>query len=162
MDKPFRLASVLRHRQFIEEEHRRELARLVQLLEIDNAALSASLAERREWDRRLRERQRTGLNPAESLLHLRHLDRMDREIAQQATAVRKRQAAVDRQRTALLAAVKELRIMEKLEKKWKDAAASETERQERLFLDEIAISRYHRRRPEFRPPPRTAPLKGAS
>lgn len=140
----FSLEPVLKHRRFVEEERQKGFIRRRDTLEREQAAMARLESARRNAAAALRANTGAGTTVADVLSYLRYIDRLKAETEIRQKAVDTAERALGEARAALLAAVKDRKVMEKLKEKRKDAYDATLRAKEQDFLNEIAISRHYR------------------
>ncbi|HLA84370.1 MAG TPA: flagellar export protein FliJ [Thermoguttaceae bacterium] len=137
----FRLDAVLRTRENRRDRFRGRLARAV-AEEERFAGLQAALDERRrKLASQYREASAPGALDVVRLIDCRRYDRL-LAVEQQRLEERRRRTTerIARRRAALLAADREVRVLEKLEAKQADRHRQEQTRRESRILDEVAAT----------------------
>jgi flagellar protein FliJ len=140
----FKLQSVLEHRKNREEMALREFSDATVKLNAERTTMTA-LAEREallieQW-RALAGRP---AKASDFSLYTEYIKRVQHSLRDQATIVSAAEGVVKRKRVALLATVKERKILETLKEKQRQAYESWIEGRERKTMDEIAILKFKR------------------
>lgn len=139
----FRLQSVLEHKEKIEEEEQRELARLKEIQKNEEERLQWLQMTRVQEMLELQEKSAQGvLDVVEIQMYHGHLKRLDREIVEQEIALQRITAEVEEQRRRLLKASQERKTYEKLKEKHRAAFEAALDEEERKLIDELATTRY--------------------
>lgn len=146
----FRLQSVLEFKEKIEEDEKRELARLkeIQKREEEHLNYLKSLKVHRSLE--LMQKSAQGILNVEELqrYHL-HIEKLKEDIAQQEIKLQQIAMEVEQQRLKLLEATKEKKTYEKLKEKHYEEFLKEVEDEERKLIDELATTRYEVREKIF-------------
>ena len=138
----FRLKTLLQMREQRRDHHR---ARLAQALR-DDEAIAQCQADLDRQRRELCARSRASAGPGElDMERLTEYSRHDQLLAveREQLEAQRQQAArrIDRRRAALLAADREVRVIEKLEQRQSQRLAEQEKRYEIMTLDEVASRR---------------------
>ena len=145
MAKPFRLQSLLEHKQQQEEQSMRFLAdreaarrRASDTLEMLREAEEAQLRHLEDLSRAVR------FDAEISRDATSYLGRIERSIAAQHDVIAEAEARVLESRDALVEILKEKRALERLREQYLETTAREEGRREALVVDEITTARYTR------------------
>ena len=144
MARPFKLEAVLNHRRHREETARRVFADAVRELRRQEGMLAEMEKTRRHYQQALRARRKDGGAAVEILLYSRYLKRLDAEIDTQLTMVRTLRQDRAKKRLALMATLKDRKVMEKLKEHHLSQVNKEERDMEQKLLNDAAISRYQR------------------
>ena len=140
----FPLQPLLNHRRHVEEKLQKEMAALQRQLDAERQradALCHSLVNHRQ---RLDSMQRSGDNAGNLLMVVRHLAHLAVEVSRQEETLRCAAQHFEEKRSDLIEAVKQRKVMEKLEEKARQAYQDEVGKKEMRLINEIAIGRYNR------------------
>ena len=141
MERKFRLESVLGYRQQLEDEARQTLGRLQQLLWEEEERLNVLGRERqRVQDEIARREAEPTVDVAAVGQGYAYRDVLEVRIAEQVERVRRAAEQVERQRGAVVAAMQDRKVMDKLkERHVADYAAWVTQVEGRV-LDDVALA----------------------
>jgi len=140
--KPFRLHTVLRYKQQIEERLQGELAHLTQQL---TAAEEQRVQQQQQQERclqALRQREQAGLAAAELLTYSTFLQQLSVEMSQQAQVIAALRDAIEQARARLEQAMKDRKVIENLQEKAYLTQKKQTLRDEERTLAEMALRRF--------------------
>jgi flagellar FliJ protein len=140
--QPFRLRTVLRYKQQIEERLQGELAHLIQQLAVAEEQHAQQQQQQEGCLHALHQREQCGLAAAELLTYSAFLQQLGVEMSQQAQVIAELRAAVEQARTRLEEAMKERKILENLQEKAHLTQKKETVRDEERRLAEMALRRF--------------------
>lgn len=144
MARPFKLEAVLSHRRHREETARKVFADAVRELRRMESILGELEGERRRYRQTLRSKQKSGGAAMEILLYTRYLMRLDGEIAAQRKQVQAQRQEKEHKRLALMATLKDRKVIEKLKEHHLTQLGQEERQLEQKLLNDVAISRYQR------------------
>lgn len=140
----FRFETLLTTRRHAEEARQKELSEAKRALAAEQALLRESRETRRRSLMELGRRQGEGFRAADLALFGSYLDRLAREIDARIKRVAAAERRVGQQRLLVIEAMKRRKVLEKLrerdEREFRDTHA----RNERKFIDEVAIGRHTR------------------
>jgi flagellar protein FliJ len=139
---PFRLRTVLRYKQQIEERLQGELAHVTQQLVAAEEQHAQQQQQQEECLHTLHQRQQIGLAAAELLTYSAFLQQLGVEMSQQARVIADWHEAVEQARARLEEAMKDRKILENLQEKAHLAHKKETLRDEERRLAEMALRRF--------------------
>ena len=140
----FNMQTVLDHRQYIEDNLKKDLA------EIRQQAMAAHrqmrLLERKEMDTRisLKMEQAKGVSSDHMVAYHAYLKRLSDSIARQATEINEIKDRESKKQGELLEAMKKRQILEKLKEKGLDRYNQMMMKKEMNFIDEMAVNQYIR------------------
>jgi flagellar FliJ protein len=140
--RPFRLATVLKHRKHVEEVLQRELAALQTELSELEADLRRRQARRRRWVIHYHERLARCRTTPEVLMLQQYLKGLDADIHALGIRVREATQAVECKRRALNEAVKGRKMLENLQEKNCRAHTAKQTKAEQKMSDESALRRF--------------------
>ena len=144
--KGFRLASVLRFRTSLEEAMRRAAAEKRERLQAETSERDALLLRRRDHIREVGEKLSRGMNVSENILYIDYLVRMDDEMVLRKKAMEAAEEAAEIARGRLIEAVRQRKVLYRLQEKHAEAREAERLRRETGLFDEIAVNRFNRDR----------------
>jgi flagellar FliJ protein len=140
--KPFRLRTVLRYKQQLEERLQGELARLTQALAEAEAVCVQQREQRESCLALLRMKERSGLPAAELCMYSAFVQQLSAEMAQQAQAIADLREAVKKARERLEQAMKDRKTIESLQEKARTTQKQQTLKEEERALGEMALRRF--------------------
>ena len=140
----FKLEPLLQHRRHIEETYQRELAKTLQTLKDEKETLAELISTRDQVKRNLEQRLTENINAAELFHFNKYLDRLSSDISLQNKRIADVEDEVEQYRLKLTEAVKNRKIMDKLKDKQLSAEFEKNQKNERNFMNEIAINRHLR------------------
>lgn len=144
--RPFRLQTLLNHKQQIEEQHTVELARLAGEEQRAREELELLRAEERKQIAALAELVRQGaVDTHRYATAAAYIERLEAAIAEQIEAVQSAAQVAEAQREELVDVMKERRSLERLRDRQQAEAAVEESRREGRQVDDLTSSRYARR-----------------
>ncbi len=145
MGKPFRLQSLLEFRRQVEDEHARALGEVLAEEQRIRDAIDALNLRREEQTTALAALMSVGRFDTEGYTqHAAYLDALGRTLDQHASALETAMALVVERRAALVEALKERRVLERLRDRQAEEAAVEDNRHEARDVDDLVMSRHHR------------------
>lgn len=140
--KPFRLRTVLRYKQQLEERLQGELARLTQALAEAEAVCVQQREQRESCLALLRMKECSGLPAAELFMYSAFVQQLSTEMAQQAQVIADLREAVKKARERLDQAMKDRKIIENLQEKARITQKQQTLKEEERTLGEKALRRF--------------------
>ena len=146
MTQPFKMESVLRHRKHREEAAQMAFATALRQLTRARRALEDLIRSRQAHQQELKLKMQANARADELVRYHRYLDRLDREIESQAGIVEALEAEKEEKRAALLAALKDRKVLEKLKAHYLETEARDQRAQEQKRMNEAAVNRYQNRR----------------
>lgn len=141
----FTLQALLNHRKSIEETLQKELSVVKRLLADEKKKLTDYERARNKFLVELQQKQRKSITVSENLLYCNFFVRLDSELDGQRNIVPDIEKNFDRKRDALIKAMKERKILEKLKEKRLKAYNNKLMKNERDFLNEAAINMFNRK-----------------
>ncbi len=142
----FKLETVLQHRRRIEEDCQRKLAAALADLAIEKRGLAGIEKSRDQGREEFQQKLKSNMTASEMLLYRRYLERLAFDIADQKRLVAAAAQLFEKRRTELVAALKKRKVLDKLKEKQMTAAAKKGLKQERDFMNEMAVIRHARPR----------------
>ena len=141
----FNMQTVLDHRQFIEDQLKKDLAEIRQ--QVMAAQQQMKLLKRKEMDTRtaLKQEQAEGVSSDQVVAYHAYLKRLSDRIARQMTVIDEIRERESKKQDALLEAMKKRQILEKLKDQSLDRYNQMKLKKEMNFIDEVAINRYVRK-----------------
>jgi flagellar FliJ protein len=138
----FDLEPVLNHRRYQEEILQKKLAESRIRLTAEQKKLRKLKEKKREYARTLRSLQRQAGTVSDLILYLRYLDRLSKEIDHQKQKTIAAEKDFEQKRNDLIEVLKKRKILEKLkEKAWK-THQQQMLKNERKFMDEVAVKQF--------------------
>lgn len=141
----FRLQAVLDHRQFVEDNLKKELANIRQQLMADQRQLDALKRKEMNAGETLKQEQAHGLCSDQVVAYHAYLKRLCDRITQQNSVVRENQERESVKRNALLEAMKKRQVLEKLKDQGLDRYNQVLLKKEMRFIDEVAVNQFVRK-----------------
>ncbi len=145
MAEQFRMAGVLRHRKYLEEVAQTAFAAALRQWSQARRALADLTRNRKQYQQELKHKMQANARADELMRYHRYLRRLDKEIASQAGIVEALAVAKEDKRKALLAALKDRKIIEKLKARHMAAEACHERTQEQKRMNEAAVNRFQNR-----------------
>ena len=142
----FKLETVLQHRRRTEEDCQRKLAAALADLAIEKRGLAGIEKSRDQGREEFQRKLKSNMTASEMLLYQRYLERLAFDIADQKRLVAAAAQLFEKRRTELVAALKKRKVLDKLKEKQMTAAAKKGLKQERDFMNEMAVIRHARPR----------------
>ncbi len=141
----FNMQTVLDHRQFIEDQLKKELADIRQ--QVMAAHQEMKLLERKEVDTRtaLKQAQAEGISSHQVVAYHAYLKRLSDRIARQVTVIREINERESKKQEEVLEAMKKRQILEKLKDQSLDRYHQMMLKKEMNFIDEMAINQFVRK-----------------
>ena len=141
----FRLQPVLDHRQFVEDNLKKELAEIKQQLLNAQQQLDALNRKAMKTASALKQEQRNGLSSDQVVSYHAYLQRLSDRISQQQMLASEIESKASEKQAVLLEAVKKRQILEKLKDQGLDRYNRVMLKKEMAFLDEIAVNQFARK-----------------
>ena len=141
--KKFRLQAVLEYRRSLEEETQGEFFAIRDKLAYEMELLSEIRHQIADWQRRLQEKQRQGICPAEIDFHHTFLHFLTGEGERQREKIQTLESALEEKRQELLRVTREKKVIETLKEKALIVQEQEMLRLEQKISDEKAANRGH-------------------
>lgn len=145
----FRFQRILEVKERIEEARRIALGEAIAVLNRERDRLEELLEVRRRYRRASTVLSAAVLDPGLLSLNVGYLQRLQREIGEQESRIRKVEAVVEERRQRLLAASRDRRTYEILKEKALEAHREEQLRRERMQLDEVGEQLHVRQQTEL-------------
>jgi len=141
----FNMQTVLDHRQFIEDQLKKDLAEIRQ--QVMAAHQQLKLLKRKEMDTRtaLKQEQAEGVSSDQVVAYHAYFKRLSDRIARQVTVISEIRDRESKKQDALLESMKKRQILEKLKDQSLDRYNQMMLKKEMNFIDEVAINRYVRK-----------------
>ena len=141
----FNMQTVLDHRQFIEDQLKKDLAEIRQ--QVMAAHQQLKLMKRKEMDTRtaLRQEQAEGVSSDQVVAYHAYFKRLSDRIARQVTVISEIREQESKKRDALLEAMKKRQILEKLKDQSLQRYQQAMLKKEMNFIDEMAINQFVRK-----------------
>ena len=141
----FNMQTVLDHRQFIEDQLKKDLAEIRQ--QVMAAHQQLKLMKRKEMDTRtaLRQEQAEGVSSDQVVAYHAYFKRLSDRIARQVTVISEIKDRESKKQDALLESMKKRQILEKLKDQSLDRYNQMILKKEMNFIDEVAINQYVRK-----------------
>jgi flagellar FliJ protein len=138
----FKLQSVLEHRKTMEEMALRVFSDAIVKLNAERTTMTALTEKEALLIEQWRELGERPVKATDFSLYAEYIKRIQHSLRDQAAIVIAAEEEVERKRVALLAAVKERKILETLKEKNRLAYESWIAERERKTMDEIAILKF--------------------
>lgn len=142
----FSLEPSLNHRKFLEEQLQRELAALQRLLMQEQEELLSYYEARDQVLAGLQKKQGEHATVSEILVYLTFLDQLANDLEKKKGEVTEIEDRLEAKRNDLLKAIKKRKSLDRLKERGNEAFRQEENKREQLFVNEVAISQYHRGR----------------
>ncbi len=142
----FKLQPVLHQRRGKEDTLKKELADIKRLFEIEKSVLEELKHKLLDIHTKLREKQKSLLDPSEAMAYSNYIDKVEQEIELQIVKLTDIANKVKRAQERLIEASKDKKILEKLYDKQYEEFKRELEQVEQNLIDEIATIRHSRRK----------------
>ncbi|PID81062.1 flagellar export protein FliJ [bacterium DOLZORAL124_64_63] len=141
----FRFDAALRHRRFLEDQAKRELAEALRREEARREETAAARSLRRERRNEMDQLRLAGVHSGEILQYQAFDERMIREIEQRKRILAEAAGETARCRESVLSAMKARKMLEILEDADRRAHAERLRKEEEKFIGDIAVGRHIRR-----------------
>ena len=137
--RPFRLHTVLRYRQTLENRAQERLVRARE--EVERLVRDMQLQQNRlrELSRELEDRKGQGMHIREILVYQNHMRRLRNEIAHKEQELQSARQRVARKERELYRASRDRKLLDKLKEKQDARYARYLEDKEKKELDEVAV-----------------------
>ncbi len=142
----FKLNPVLEHRRLKEDQIQKELADIDQRLSREQARLSGFLKRKTQLTHELQDAQAQGITISQTLLYQHYLEGLKSDLKHQKQRVGVVRQEHSLKQTELLEAVKKRKTLERLKEKNQLARKQQQETKARKLMDDIAQTRFNRRR----------------
>lgn len=140
----FKFESLLNHRRHEEEVAQKLLSEARMDLRREQSLLRRIKKSRREQIHQLKDLQTGALAPQEITLSLQYINQLGERLEQQQEKVHQAQQRVGQRQQALVGAVKKRKMLEKLKDTEHRRYRLEQIKNDRKFMDEVAVSRHIR------------------
>ncbi|BBO66762.1 hypothetical protein DSCA_06920 [Desulfosarcina alkanivorans] len=144
----FKLQTVLDHRQFIEDNLKKEHARIRQQVVTEQQKLESLKRKEMETHAALKLEQEKGLSSAQVVAYHAYLKRLSDHMRTQKTVVCESRKTEAKKQDELLEAMKKRQILEKLKDQEHDRFNQMVLEKEMKFIDEIAVNQFVRKQIE--------------
>lgn len=141
----FKLQPVLDHRQYIEDDLKKELAEIKQRVSLARQQLDSLKRKEMNTASALKMQQKEGLSSDQVLAYHDYLKRLSNQIADQNKLTAEIEAQELEKQDALLEAMKKRQILEKLKDQGVDRYNQVMHKKEMNFIDEIAVNQFVRK-----------------
>ncbi len=139
MAKKFKLDSVLKYRNTLEDQAQQALAISVQKQRELLAGMDELQKELQEQDRQLKLRQQEGLTIAEIDLYEGRIGHCRRRCAELKAELQQLEQQILNQRESLLQAARDREVLDKLKERQEAEFRQDQDRKERTQMDEISL-----------------------
>jgi flagellar FliJ protein len=139
------MESVLRHRKHLEEAAQMAFAAALRRLTQARRALEDLIRNQQAYQQELKRKMQANARADELVRYHRYLGRLDREIGSQTDIVEALEVEKEEKRAALLAALKDRKVLEKLKAHYLETEARGQRAQEQKLMNEAAVNRYQNR-----------------
>ena len=140
----FNLEPLLNYRKSIEETRKKDLALLNRLMIEAKRRLNDYKKKRQRFNMELQLKQKEGITVFENLLYFNFMDQLSGKVNTQKDEILKVGKQCDQKRKDLIEAVKERKTLDKLKEKKMDIYKQELSKNEREFLNDVAINGFKR------------------
>lgn len=141
----FKLQAVLDHRQYVEDNLKKELADIREQLMMTQRQLETLKRKEMNAIEALRQEQVHGLGSNQVVAYQSYLKRLSDSITRQMTMVTENEAQEAAKQDELLEAMKKRQILEKLKDQGLDRYNQVLLKKEMNFIDEIAVNQFARK-----------------
>lgn len=141
----FNLQTVLDHRQFVEDNLKKELAEIQQQVSLARQELDTMKRKEMDTATALKEEQSKGLSSDGVIAYHAFLKRLAERIECQTSALGKLAKAESEKQNELLEAMKRRQILEKLKEQGLDRYNRAMMKKETALIDELAVNRFARK-----------------
>jgi flagellar FliJ protein len=145
MTEPFKMESVLRHRKHLEEAAQMAFAAALRRLNQARHTLDDLIRNQQAYQQELKRKMQANARADELVRYHRYLGRLDREIGSQTDIVEALEVEKEEKRAALLEALKDRKVLEKLKAHYLETEARGQWAQEQKLMNEAAVNRYQNR-----------------
>lgn len=145
MAEPFRMESVLRHRKHLEDAAQTAFAASLRQWVQARRTLEDLSRKRQQYQQELKRKMQANARADELVRYQRYLGRLDQEIESQAGIVEALEVEKEEKRAALLAALKDCKVLEKLKAHYLETEARDQRAQEQKLMNEAAVNRFQNR-----------------
>lgn len=140
----FKLQSVLDHRQFVEDNLKKELAEIKQQVLRAQQKLDSMKRKEMATLSALKQDQEKGISSDQVLGYHAYLKRLTEHITRQQAAVKEMEQQGAEKQATLIAAMKKRQVLEKLKQQGLDRYNQAILKKEMDFTDEIAVNQFVR------------------
>ena len=141
----FKLEALLTHRRHQEEVGQKELAQAQRKLSDEREKLDQKKREKQESLESLQEKKKESTTVSDILLHMNYIQRLSKDIEDQAMRAHKTAKIVDQKRHELVSIMQKHKTLKKLKTKEQQAYQQKLMQNERKSMDEIASIRHARK-----------------
>lgn len=145
----FKLDAVLKLRQRLEDELKKQLADLKKSMEFEIALLTKYRNEKLACQKELKALRSSALDMKKIIMHENYLELLGARIEVQIVRVAEAKEAVELKRGELLEASKDKKAVEKLYEKKYDEHMTTLRKAEQKYIDEISTMRFTRQAGEI-------------
>ena len=142
----FSLETVLNHRKQRQEALQKEFAILQKELFIERERLERLEEIRRRNLEELQRKQRGGTSVSGVMLYDNYIKQISKNLEKQTDKVAEVEGNIHHKRGELIEAMKRRKTLDRLKEKEWEAYRKEFERKEQIFMGEIAVSGFNRRK----------------
>ncbi|GAB6908855.1 hypothetical protein DESC_300068 [Desulfosarcina cetonica] len=141
----FKLQVVLDHRQFLEDNLKKELAEIRQQAQAAKKVLEQMRNKEMQTIAELKDEQTKGLSSDFVVAYHTYLERLSERMINQQATIKKIEALIAKKQDGVLEAMKKRQILEKLKERGLERYNQTVSRSETNFINEIAINQYARK-----------------
>ena len=141
----FKLEALLTHRRHQEEAGQKELAQARRKLFDEREKLDRKKREKQESLENLQAKKQESATVSDILLHMNFVQRLSKEIEDQAMRAHKAAKIVDQKRHELVAIMQKHKTLKKLKHREQQAYQQKLMQNERKLMDELASIRHARK-----------------
>jgi flagellar protein FliJ len=138
----FSLATLLWHRESLEDKERTELLRIRYKHQVEQDCRKSLENKLRETLAELKNKRAASAEQQELVLFQRYIDRLHLEIEQSARRLAKLDQELERQRIRVIEATKNRKVLDALNDKKKKEYTLNMDRLEQKTVDELVVVRY--------------------
>ncbi|GEM_PF-452629 len=146
----FKLQGVLDHRQFLEDNHKKQLAEIRNQLIAAQQKLQSLKGREMNTTAALKREQTTGLSSDQVVAYHVYLKRLIERITKQKTVIDEIKKRESEKQDEMLEAMKRRKILDKLKAQGLDHYRQMVLKREMKFIDEIAVNQFVRNAIEHR------------
>ena len=139
-----RFDAIIKHREWIEDKEKRELAEIGRSLEKEKDTLESWNQLQKDSLKSLREKQEKGTTASEVMLYSSFLNGLSTRIEKQKGIIEKERIRFDQKLDDLAEASKKKKIVMKIKEKELQRLRIEQLQKEQRFMDEIGINKFAR------------------
>lgn len=141
----FHLAAVLKHKEHLEEDLKKELGVLKRLLIGEKKKLEELKHTRKEFSNELQQKQHSAITVSENLLYVRFIEQLSLRLENQKEKVLNAEKSVESKRKDLIEVMKNRKALEKLKEKGLEIYRQNLVKKEQNFMNEMASVRFNRK-----------------